>query len=59
MMVPMTVGMHARLKHRAKLESRSMAAILRELVEGYLATAEPEADFYDELSQKILTALES
>jgi len=58
MMVPMTVAMHARLKVRARSEGRSMSAIIRELVDGYLGTSALEPDFYDELSQKVLAALE-
>jgi len=59
MMVPMTVAMHARLKQRAKVEGRSMSAIIRELVDGYLGTAEPKLDVYDEVSRKVMAALES
>ena len=58
LMVPVTVAMHTKLKHRADLEGRSMAALVRDMVDEYLGT-EPEVDFYDELAKQLQEALQS
>ena len=53
MLTPMTMAMHAKLKVRAREEGRSMAAIVRELLDEYLGVAHQETqDVYDELSER-------
>lgn len=63
--VPISVALHTKLKWRAKKEDRSMASIVRSLVEGYLSgeteVSKPgdEPDFYDHLYEKVSSAVDS
>lgn len=59
LMVPVTVAMHTKLKYRAEIEDRSMAALVRDMVDDYLGTEGPEPDFYTVLSSSIQDALQS
>ena len=58
LMVPVTVAMHTKLKYRADVEGRSMAALVRDMVDEYLGV-EVEPDYLDVLNESIQEALQS